>query len=379
MNKNLIFLASCAGMAFFGVSMLALGPLLSQLGDGANALPATLSVGIIIGTALFGPVADKFGYKWLLITASILALLGIQGLANMTDMSLLHLSILMLGIGGGILNGETNALVAEIYDNKKRGSRLSILGAFYCIGALLWTLLNYFIESEFTIPLNCISAIMFAFIVFFFTISFPKAKPHSTVSFAKMAGLLKYPTLILFAFLLFFQSGFESITGNFTVRFIENVKNIDASAATLTLTWFTIGMLAGRLMLGSMMKKLNAMRTLYLYLSIALVGVTLLYFNSLAFTNITSSLQFFCGATALIGFGAGATFPVVLNYLGGAFKEMAGTAFSIAIFIALCGQFTFNKITGILFDNSHYACFPVVMGFAIAMIMFFLPIAKRKL
>ena len=370
-NKNLVFIACCAGLAFFGVTMLALGPVLSQLGEGANALPASLSIGIIIGTVVFGPVMDKFGYKWLLITGAVLALLGIQGLANLKEMPLLHLSILMLGIGGGILNGETNALVAEIFDDKSRGGRLSILGAFYCIGALLWTLLNYFIKDNFTLPLNSISVIMLVFIVFFSVIAFPNPKPYNNVSIAKMLGLLKYPSLILFAFLLFFQSGFEGITGNFTVRFLENTQNMDTSTATLSLTWFTIGMLIGRLPLGFLMKKLNDSYTLYLYLSVALIGVALLY--------ASPATAWIYTATALIGFGVGATYPVVFNYLGGAFKELSGTVFSIAIFIALCGQFAFNKVIGILFDGAKFDYFPIAMAFALAMVMILLPVAKSKL
>ena len=370
-KKNLVFIACCAGLAFFGVTMLALGPVLSHLGEGANALPATLSVGIIIGTVVFGPVADKSGYKWLLIIGSVMALSGIQGLAHLIDMPLLHTSMLMLGVGGGMLNGVTNALVAEIYDDKTRGGRLSMLGAFYCIGALLWTLLNYFNDGKFTLPLNCISVIMFVFIVFSLLVSFPNPKPHNTVSIAKMLGLLKYPSLLLFALLLFFQSGFEGITGNFTIRFLENTQSLSANSATLSMTWFTIGMLVGRLPLGFLMKKLNDSNTLYLYLTVALAGVTLLYF--------APALAWIYVAAALTGFGAGATYPVVFNYLGSAFRELSGTVFSIAIFIGLCGQFAFNKITGVLFDRAQYNYFPIALAFAFVMIMFLLPVAKSKL
>jgi MFS family permease len=370
-NKNLVFTACCAGLAFFGVTMLALGPVLSHLGEGANALPATLSIGIIIGTIVFGPVMDKFGYKGLLIAGAALALSGIQGLANLTAMPLLHGSMLMLGIGGGILNGETNALVAEIYDDKTRGGRLSLLGAFYCIGALLWTLLNYFIKDDFTLPLNCISVIMAVFIVFFITIPFPKPQPNVNVSLKKMLGLLKYPSLILFAFLLFFQSGFEGITGNFTVRFLESAHGTPTDRATLSLTWFTIGMFIGRLPLGYLMKRWGGSPTLCLYLCVTLSGVTLLYF--------APAQAWIYAATALIGFGVGATYPVVFNYLGGTFKELSGTVFSIAIFIALWGQFLFNKIIGVFFDGKQFGYFPVALAFAAVMMLIILPVAKSKL
>jgi MFS family permease len=370
-KKTLVFIASCAGLAFFGITMLALGPVISHLGEGANALPATLSIGIILGTVVFGPVVDKFGYKGLLIAGSILALGGIQGLAHLTTMPLLHASMLMLGVGGGILNGETNALVSAIYDDRERGVRLSVLGAFYCIGALLWTLLNYFIENNHALPLNIVSALMAIFIVFFIGIRFPKPKPTNNVSIATTLGLLKYPALILFAFLLFFQSGFEGISGNFTIRFLENTHHTSGNAATLSLTWFTIGMLIGRVPLGFLMKKLGGSLTLCLYLFVALGGVAILY--------IAPSITLIYLGTALIGYGVGATYPVVFNYLGGSFKELSGTVFSIAIFIGLFGQFAFNKIIGVQFDQGQFGYFPIALAFAVVMMLVLLPIAKSKL
>ncbi|MDR1526846.1 MAG: hypothetical protein LBS46_04140, partial [Dysgonamonadaceae bacterium] len=84
-------------------------------------------------------------------------------------------------------------------------------------------------------------------------------------------------------------------------------------------------------------------------------------------------------ATALLGFGVGATYPVVFNYLGGAFKELSGTVFSIAIFIGLCGQFTFNKGIGVLFDKAQFDYFPLALAFAIVMMLVLLPVAKSKL
>ncbi len=367
-----VFTAACAGMSFFGVTMLSLGPILGPLNamvEGANALPSTMSVGIIIGTILFGPIVDKFGYKWLLILASLFALAGVQGLATFSDLPLLHTSIFLLGIGGGILNGETNALVSDIYDDNKRGGRLGLLGAFYCIGALGWTLLNYFIP-DYRIPLNAVSLVMALFIVSFFFITFPKAKPQENVSVSKSLGLLKYPALILFAVVLFFQCAFEGTSGNFTVQYLTNTGGMDNATATLAMTWFTVGMLAGRLPLGNIMQKLKELKTLYLYLTIAFAGVVLFLADS-------SSAIAAYAAMVLIGFGAGATFPVVLNYIGGAFKDLSGTAFSIAMFIGLCGQSLGNKFIGVQYDTANYGILPITLIICIAVMMVLVPVATK--
>ncbi len=369
-----VFIAACAGMFFFGVAMLSLGPLLGQLNqlvEGANRLPSTMSIGIFLGTVLFGPVVDRFGYKWLLVLSSVFALAGLQGLAHCSTIGMLHLSIFCLGFGGGILNGETNALVSDIYDDSKRGGRLGLLGAAYCIGALLWVLMNYFIP-DYRIPLNALSALMGCFIVFFIFTSFPEKKiKEKSMPISSMAGLLKSLPLLLFSLILFFESGLEGAQANFTVSYFVQKAGLTVSAATLSMTWFTIGMLAGRLPLGKILGKLGPLKTIYLYMSITLVGVVTMFAGA---GNSTAAYI----SMVLVGFGVGATYPVVLNYIGGAYQALSGTAMSIAIAIGLVGQYTFNFITGVAYDGAKYDFLPALLCAAVAIIMVLLPVAIRS-
>ncbi len=369
-NKTLVYTAACAGMAFFGVTMLSLGPILGALGSEAGILSPLLTVGIIIGTVFFGPIVDKFGYKWLLIIGSVLAVAGILGLARFHDIAMLSVSITVLGIGGGILNGETNALVSDIYDDKSRGVRLSILGAFYCVGALLWTLLCTFINYNYV--LYGIAAVMVLCIIYFCCIGFPKAKPQENVSTKQILGLLKYPALIVLALVLFFQSGFEGISGDFTVSFLHKNAMMDMPTATFSMTVFAIGMLIGRFVLSVLMARMRDLMVFFVYLSIALVGTILLYF-----ANGDGAVVMAYTGMALIGFGVGATYPVILNYIGAAFKQLSGSAFSIALFIALFGGIVFKSIVAGGFETGNMAIFPILLVGAVVAMMLITPFAVK--
>ena len=51
-------------------------------------------------------------------------------------------------------------------------------------------------------------------------------------------------------------------------------------------------------------------------------------------------------AMCLVGAGTAATYPVVLGALGSRYRELSGTAFGIAITIALAGSTLLNALVG---------------------------------
>ena len=359
-------------MAFFGVAMLSLGAIMPPLVRAvpqAIGLPMYMSIGIILGTVIFGPIMDRYGYKWLLVLSSLIMLAGLLILAYSTDMPLLIAGIFCVGLGGGVLNGETNALVSDIYDEEKRGRKMSILGACYCIGAMVWTLACVLIP-DYQIPLIACAAVMLASVVFFIALKFPKAKITSATkpSGSEYRSMLTSGALLLVASVLFFQSAFEGTSGSYTTSFLTQIGGIAENDAVLSLTFFTVGMMAGRFALGALMKKGRDLVVLFVYMFIALLGVAMM--------GLGNHSTYICwAAMALIGFGVGATYPVMLARLGGVFRRMSGAAFSAAIFIALCGQFLGNFLMGKLFSNGGGGIFAYLLAGMILAILVIAPFA----
>src|SRR6266705_2500136 len=139
-KRNLVFAAACLGMLLFGVVFLSLGSVNNMLAErfhldnnSIGTLTFLLPFGILLGSLVFGSYADRYGYKLMLIVCALLVSLGLEGIAFTRSALLVKLSILLIGFGGGVLNGATNALVADLSEGE-RGAKLSLLGVFFGLG-----------------------------------------------------------------------------------------------------------------------------------------------------------------------------------------------------------------------------------------------------
>ncbi len=141
-KRNQVFAAACIGLLLFGIILITLGSILPSLKEkfGLNEivsgkLVSLLPIGIIAGSLVFGPIVDRYGYKIMFIITTLLMTTAFEGLAFANSFLLLQVSIFVLGFGGGIINGATNAVVADI-STKDKEAHLSLLGVFFGIGAL---------------------------------------------------------------------------------------------------------------------------------------------------------------------------------------------------------------------------------------------------
>lgn len=348
-HKNLVFTAACIGMCFFGVSMITLGSVLPSLftklglsGLQTTSLVTFLPLGMLIGSLIFGPIVDRFGHKALLVPSCIIVLSGLEGLIFFESIPLLQLSIVGIGLGGGILNGETNALVSDISGESEKGSRLSFLGMFYGLGALgIPSLLGVLSEHySFETILQGIGIIMLAGILFCIPVRFPAPKQAQGFPVKEGLGLLKESSLLLLSSILFFQSGIEGVCNNWSTSYFGQATDIPANQALIALTCMVVGLTAARMLQIVIFKKIKPATVLPYSLILTAIGFGLL----------TASPGFIRAATGmvLVGMGLSSTYPVILSILGTRYPALSGTAFSIALAIALVGQAAMNGLMGMV-------------------------------
>ncbi len=380
-NKNFVFAAACLGMLLFGIAFLSLGTIMSFLtvkyqisGETLGLLSAILPAGILLGSLIFGPLVDKYGYKALLIISSVLLVAAFEIIAFTNSFGFVLFAYFLIGLGGGSLNGGTNALVSVITAEGK-GSNLSFLGVFFGIGAMgMPSILGLLSESMEVAKI--IAAVGFFILlptVYFLVIKFPNPIQQKGTKFSENLKLIKNPVvLILFGFVLFFESGLEGITNNWGASFLEKGKGVDVETSLYALTILNLGLLITRLALGFMLKKIRPFVVQFACLSLILIGaILLLISNSVAMAYI---------GVALLGIGFAPGFPVVLGYVGELYAEVTGTAFSIAITIALVGNTLLNYLVGSLSIPFGISVFPTIQIISVLLmsIVFWIALGRIK-
>ena len=366
-----VFAAACIGMLLFGIVMLTLGSTLPDIMrkyvlDDVNAgtLASLLPTGILIGSLIFGPIVDRFSYQYLLVCSSLLVALGIYGIANAGGLFVLQLSFLMIGFGGGVINGGTNALVADISrDRAKAGSaNLSLLGVFFGVGALTVPSVMALLAESLTYEqiLNFVATGMILPVIYFLVIKYPLPKQTQSISVGASMKLFKDRSLLILAFMLFFQSAFEGIFNNWTTTFLQRERLFTEADALLVLNVYVIGLTVTRILLARLLRIGNEKLILYGSIISLLAGALLMMFFGV-------HLVVYAGA-ALLGIGTAAVFPVLLSFVSEMYQELRGTAFSVVIFIAVFGNILMNFMMGYLADRFGISTYPVVLLICIVMI-----------
>jgi fucose permease len=350
-RHSLVFAAACLGMLLFGITLTTLGaalpPLMDQYGlkrAQAGALLALLSLGILVGSLVFGPIVDRFGYRVVLIACALGVGLGLEGIAWAPSYRLLAAAVLVFGVSGGVVNGSTNALVSDI-SGQGRSAGLALLGVFFGIGALGVPLVLGFLLHwlDYGTILARIGLFVLIPVVFAAAITFPPPKQAQGFPLARAGSLLRETTLLILGGMLFFQSGMEITLGGWSARYASEVLEVTAQQSVLVLSLFWAGMLVARLVLTALLRGGSAGLVLLVFLALGMLGSALLL--------VSGGLAMALLGLFLLGFGLAAGFPIVLGKIGEIHADLTGTAFSIAFVMALAGGSALPYLTGVLGDR----------------------------
>jgi MFS transporter, FHS family, glucose/mannose:H+ symporter len=347
LRTGLLSGAAFSGMFGFGIVMALLGailPLISQrlhfdLAHAGNLFLA-MNGAMLVTTVAVGPLLDRFGMKAAFVVAPLFVAGALVLVAGVATFSGLVLAVVLLGAGGGALNQATNTLIADLHEDPKRKSAaLNLLGVFFGFGALfipftIGSLLSTLGLSDILFLGAALSLVPVTGV----WLEFPAPRQSKGVPISQVLRFARQPLVVVFALLLFCESGNEFLLGGYATTFLT--RNIGASVATASylLAAYWGALMIGRVILSRVLLRVNGGG---LILASAL-GVA----ASVALLILAPGLTVAAMAIVLLGFSIAAIFPTTLGLAGARYSSHSGTVFSILIGVALSGGMTLPWVAG---------------------------------
>jgi MFS transporter, FHS family, glucose/mannose:H+ symporter len=339
------------GAFVFGIVMSSLGSLLPGMSAAvgfekldAGRLFLLMNFGMLVGSLLFGPICDRFGFRALLATSIVMVGGSFATLAMAHAYGTILVVLAVLGLGGGALNGATNALINDISPDR-RASALNRLGIFFGCGALFTPfLVGSLLEwAGLQKILVFLALLTLGPLVLFFLAHFPPPKHKEGIASGALGGLLGNPLLFMFAFLLFFQSGNEFTMGGWISTYLGEKMHFEPRNAAYVLAGYWGAIMAGRWLVSKVASRLAAHTLVIGSALLAMVAVTGLI--------LTGSPYIAAVLVSFVGLGFAAIFPTTLAQAGTVFAEFSGTAFSVIFVVALAGGMTAPWLVGRVAQN----------------------------
>ncbi len=369
-SKKSLQAAGYAAMFVFGVVMAILGAVLPLISERVNLAQAgnlflAMNLAMLATSLTLGPLMDRFGMKAPLLGGVVLVAGSLVAMAGAGSYGVLLGSVVLLGIGGGALNGGSNTLIADLHaDPAEKNAALNLLGVPFGFGALF---LPFVIGS-------LLKALGLAFILratagacgfaalYFTVLRFPTAKHAGGLAWAQSGRFARNPLVLAFGCLLFFESGNEFTLGGYTSSFLTRELRIPVEAASYLLAIYWGAIMTARIGLSRLLLKARGEKVIGWSAIAAAAGIGLLL--------AAPSAPVAAVALAVVGAGFASIFPTTLGLAGARFQAFSGTVFGILFAIALSGGMTlpwavgqvsqaFGLRTGLVL--SIWACFMIVV------------------
>lgn len=378
-NRGRLFAAACGGMAVFGITLALLGTafgfpeMRARLHvdvERLGSLSSLLISGVWLATVIAGPVIDRFGNKIVLAVSSYLAAAAVAGFAYADSFVVAAMASVVLGFAGGGLNTSTNALVSDLYE-AERGSMLNVLGIFFGVGGLGVPLAAAFLAARFTIPQLMVAAAALALVcaVAFTALQFPAGREAHSFSVREAAGMIKYPGVLLFSFLLLFESANEQVMNTFTSTWL-GAAGAAATRATFGLAGYQGSMMIGRIIAAPLLRRVSKRKLVLCAAAGTIVATSVLLLGR--------SVEIKTLGAVLVGLTFAPIYPTVLAIAGDRYQRFAGTVFGILFAIALFGAIAAPSIVGHMAGRFGVLSGPLVPLVGTVMVLVFAVLAVGR-
>jgi MFS family permease len=214
----MLFTAAILGIFVYGMIAAMLGTILPDLSKKFSLSPKQngnialiQAVGLMIGSFSSGPLMDIYGKQVGMLLGLGLVALALIALRGASGYMLVSLSMLVLGLGGGVVVNGANSLNTVVNPDNP-SSIANLLNLFFGLGGLVTPFVAANLFKSDTKKITFCAAVL-ALLALAASIVAPYPKPSGQMSFnfGMAASLLADPKVLLPALLLFHDDSFVGI------------------------------------------------------------------------------------------------------------------------------------------------------------------------
>lgn len=339
----MLIVAAILAIFVYGIIAAMLGTIMptftSLTGEQKGYVALAQAMGLVIASVSAGPLIDNKGKKTALVTGLGLITISLFWLPN-TGGSYGQLlpTLLLLGLGGGIIVTGANALVSDI-NPARRGAVLNFLNLFFGLGGLATPFIAANLLNSDTIRLAYTAAILtlITFVLHVVT-KMPPPSGERSVQWSQAGTILGRPALWLLSVFMFLYVSAEVGVWNWLVEYLVRQGIEQSRALNILSLGFALGLLIGRMVVAPILVKVSA------------VNVTLASAVLMALTTYlmlgTSSPTAAGAAVFCAGLAMAPVFPTTLAMVGDAFPKGTATAMGIVITSGWIGLAISSRIIG---------------------------------
>ncbi|MFW6007026.1 MAG: MFS transporter [Halanaerobiales bacterium] len=361
-KKIILTLIIYLSYVMMGISKNIIGPVLPTIIENykitltlAGTLFTLLSLGRLFSVSTSSGLLDSIGRKRILLSGLIFLFVGHFGYALSFSWWLHLVSIMILGIGIGLMGPSCNALIADIYQ-EKRGQALNLLHMCFSIGALIGPIIA---GSYLTLNINWrwiyITAGGITFLLFLLISSyeFPTANKYERFKVNKLKKIiissknrwkkiLQSPILILLGLIMFIYIGVGNGFVGWINKYLEDTKAFSVLSASGVLAIYNLGIIGGRLVCSFISDNLGYKKTI-LFCALG----SLLFINVAVLSN---SFLIILAGFGLTGFFLAGLNPTAIAYGTKLFPDMTGTVSGGLTTLAVLGGTVIPLLMGVISD-----------------------------
>jgi fucose permease len=294
-------------------------------------------IGLVIASVSVGPLLDRKGKK----VGLLLGLGSVAGalfvLANASGFGAMVLSMLVLGVGGGITLTAANALGSDVSESR-RAIVLNLLNVFVGLGGLATPFVAGNLLSGDAVRVAYGAAVLttITFVIQLFT-RVPTPAPV-TGKQKGSAGVFRQPLLYVLAFTVLLYTACEFAVWNWLPKYLIAEGIPETRALNILSLGFALGLLVGRVAVTPILIK------------VAPLTVTMASAVLMAITTYSMLRTSDAGMAGIIVFCAGLAmapvFPTTVALVASLFKHGTATAIGFTITCGFSGLVISSPIIG---------------------------------